>query len=123
MLCWILHGLTNVNDHWSSCVHDLELFGLLGYKHLNLEKDLKESFLQSKIFNWLIKRLQNEENKEIYFGRLSSIIHDCLVDDPKPYRQDVKLLQANLYSYIKYFQPTKVKYDQPNVSERIRLND
>ena len=121
--CEANYLLKNLDKKEDNIVHDLELFGLLGDKNLNLEKDLKESFLQSKIFNWLIKRLQNEENKEIYFGRLSSIIHDCLVDDPKPYRQDVKLLQANLYSYIKYFQPTKVKYDQPNVSERIRLND
>ena len=30
------------------------------------------------------------KNKEIYFGRLSSIIHDGLVDDPKPYRKNVK---------------------------------
>ena len=120
--CEIKYLLNNLDKKEDNIVHDLELFGLLGDKHLNLEKDLKESFLQSKIFNWLIKRLQNEQNKEIYFGRLSSIIHDCLVDDPKPYRQDVKLLQANLYSYIKYLKPAQVNYDQPNVSEKLSLN-
>ena len=104
-------------------IHDLDLFGLTDIKKEDLEKELKESFLQSKIFNWLIKKLEAEENREIYFGRLSSIIHDGLVDDPKPYRQDVKLLQANLYSYIKYFKPSKVIYDQPNVSERLLLKD
>ena len=104
-------------------VHDLELFGLTDIKKTDLEKELKESFLQSKIFNWLIKKLEAEENKEIYFGRLSSIIHDSLVDDPKPYRQNVKELQANLYTYIKHFKPSKVIYDQPNVSERLLLKD
>ena len=89
--------------------------------HLDLEKDLKESFLQSKIFNWLIQRLQNEKNKEIYFGRLSSIIHDSLVDDPKPYRKDIKLLQTNLYSYIKFLKPNNILYEKPNISEVIKL--
>ena len=104
-------------------IHDLDLFGLTDIKKEDLEKELKESFLQSKIFNWLIKKLEAEKNKEIYFGRLSSIIHDSLVDDPKPYRQNVKELQSNLYSYIKYFKPSKVIYDQPNVSERLLLKD
>ena len=103
-------------------VHDLELFGLTDIKKTDLEKELKESFLQSKIFNWLIKKLEAEENKEIYFGRLSSIIHDSLVDDPKPYRQNVKELQANLYSYIKYFKPSNLDHSIPKTrSERIKL--
>ena len=119
--CEVSYLLNNFEKKEDNIVHDLELFGLLGIKHSDLEKNLKESFLQSKIFNWLIKRLQDEENKEIYFGRLSSIIHDCLVDDPKPYRQDIKLLQGNLYSYIKYLKPNNIVYDQPNVSERIKL--
>ena len=71
----------------------------------------------------MIRKLEAEDNKEIYFGRLSSIIHDGLVDDPKPYRQDVKLLQANLYDYIKYFKPVNIICDQPNFSERLSLKD
>ena len=101
----------------------MDLFGLTNINKVDLEKELKESFLQSKIFNWLVEKLKAEENKEIYFGRLSSIIHDSLVDDPKPYRQNVKELQANLYTYIKHFKPSRVIYDQPNVSERLLLKD
>ncbi len=119
--CEISYLLNNLGKKEDIIVHDLELFGLLGVKHSNLEKDLKENFLQSKIFHWLINRLKKEENKEIYFGRLSSIIHECLVDDPKPYRQDVKLLQANLYSYIKYLKPNNILHEKPNVSEVIKL--
>ena len=88
----------------------------------DLEKEIKENFLKSKIFNWLITRLKKSENQEIYFGSLSSIIHDSLLDDPKPYRQDVKKLQANLYSYIEYFKPENIKIDVPKLkSERIKL--
>jgi len=117
----IQYLLDNVDKKEDNIIHDLDLFGLTNVSKKDLEKELNESFLQSKILNWLIKKLEAEENKEIYFGRLSSIIHDGLVDDPKPYRQDVKLLQANLYDYIKYFKPVNVICDQPNFSERLSL--
>ena len=119
----IQYLLENVDKKEDNIIHDLDLFGLTNVSKKDLEKELNESFLQSKIFNWLIKKLEAADNKEIYFGRLSSIIHDGLVDDPKPYRQDVKLLQANLYDYIKYFKPVNIICDQPNFSERLSLKD
>ena len=121
--CNVEYLINNLDKKEDNIIHDLDLFGLTNIQKVNIEKELNESFLQSKIFNWLIKKLEAEENKEIYFGRLSSIIHDGLVDDPKPYRQDVKLLQANLYDYIKYFKPVNIICDQPNFSERLSLKD
>ena len=103
-------------------IHDLELFGVASKDKGEIEKEIKENFLNSKIFNWLISKLKNSENQEIYFGSLSSIIHDSLLDDPKPYRQDVKKLQANLYGYIKHFKPANLQIDIPkSKSERIKL--
>ena len=103
-------------------MHDLELFGVVNAHSKDLEKEIKENFLKSKIFNWLITRLKKSENQEIYFGSLSSIIHNSLLDDPKPYRQDVKKLQANLYSYIKHFKATNIVIDVPKErSERLSL--
>ena len=110
--------LKNHDKKDQDIVHDLELFGVVNTHAKDLEKEIKENFLKSKIFNWLIARLKKAENQEIYFGSLSSIIHDGLLDDPKPYRQNVKKLQANLYSYIKYFRPNNIVHDQPNVSEK-----
>jgi hypothetical protein len=118
----IQYLLENADKKEDNIIHDLDLFGLINIKKEDLEKELNESFLQSKIFNWLIKKLEAEDNKEIYFGRLSSIIHDGLVDDPKPYRQDVKLLQANFYSYIKHFKPSNLDHSIPKTrSERLKL--
>ena len=103
-------------------IHDLELFGVASKDKGEIEKEIKENFLNSKIFNWLISKLKNSENQEIYFGSLSSIIHDSLLDDPEPYRQDVKKLQANLYGYIKHFKPANLQIDIPkSKSERIKL--
>ena len=103
-------------------IHDLELFGVASKDKKEIGKEIKENFLNSKIFNWLISKLKNSENQEIYFGSLSSIIHNSLLDDPKPYRQDVKKLQANLYAYIKYFKPANIIHERPNISEKLKFN-
>ena len=121
--CDVEYLINNTDKKENNVTHDLELFGLVNIEKSKFEKNLKESFFQSKLFNWLIKKLESEDNKEIYFGRLSSVIHDNLVDDPKPYRKDVKQLQSNLYSYIKYFKPKNIQYDRPNYSEKIKLKD
>jgi len=115
-----IDDLLNIKDMNENIQHDLELFGL---SKDNLNKDnLKNSFENSKIFNWLISKLKNSENQEIYFGSLSSLIHNSLLDDPKPYRQDVKKLQVNLYGYIKHFKTANLQIDIPKTrSERIKL--
>ena len=111
------HDIRNAN-----IIHDLELFGIVDINKFEIEKKIKENFLNSKIFSWLIKKLKESENKEIYFGNLSSIIHDSLLDDPKPYRQDIKNLQNNLYSYLKFFEIHQIEIDIPKErSERMKL--
>ena len=116
--------LNNSEKKEDNIIHDLDLFGLTNINKIDLEKELKESFLQSKISNWLIEKLEAEENKEIYFGNLSSIIHNSLLDDPTPYRKNVKELQANLYSYIKVFLKNEIDIDVPyKKSERLRLKN
>ena len=102
-------------------LHDLEMFDLL-----NCNKDerinlLKKNFRRSIVFLWLEKKLR--ENKDgIFFGELSSLIHDSLYDDPKPYRKEVKDLQKNLYSYIKFLKYKDIEIDIPkSYSERIRF--
>ena len=89
----------------------------------NTNKDnLKNSFENSKLFKWLINQIKKHKNNEIYFGDLSSIIHNSLLDDPRPYRKDVKKLQINLYNYIKYLKPKNIQIDVPkSKSERIKL--
>tara|TARA_A100001011_G_scaffold98655_1_gene103838 strand:- start:5972 stop:6943 length:972 start_codon:yes stop_codon:yes gene_type:complete len=100
--------------------HDLELFGL---EKDNLEKNIiKKNLLNSKIYFWLTNQIRKQENHEIYFGNLSSIIHNSLLDDPKPYRKNVKELQANLYTYVKFFLEDYIIIDVPyEKSERLRL--
>ena len=100
--------------------HDIDLFGL-DFENINISQ-VKNSFEKSKIFNWLIEQIKKQESNEIYFGSLSSLIHNSLLDDPKPYRKNIKILQANLYSYIKIINLKNIVIDVPfKKSERIKL--
>ena len=112
--------LLNLRESNENIKHDLELFGLSAE---SLTKETLRSGLEnSKIHRWLKFQIKRQENVEIYFGTLSSIIHHSLIDDPKPYRQDVKKLQSNLYSFIKSLMPDRYLIDVPfKKSERIRI--
>jgi len=114
-----LLALDNLSDNAN---HDLELLGL---NKDNFNSDLiKQNLLNSRVYNWLINQIKKQENEEIYFGNLSSIIHNSLLDDPTPYRKNVKELQANLYSYIKVFLKNEIVIDVPyKKSERLRLKN
>jgi hypothetical protein len=113
--------LLNLREENKNINHDLELFGLTK-RNIN-EENLKQAFESSKIFLWLLNYLKKTKNREIYFGNLSLVIHQSLLDDPRPYRKEIKDLQINLYSFLKRFNFKKIIIDKPNISERIILKD
>ena len=90
----------------------------------------KEIFIQnyenyitnSKIFNW-IKDKASKDNNQIFFGELSSIIHEYARDDPSPNRKVIKGLQANFYTFLKKLSKEVLVIDVPySRSERIVFN-
>ena len=70
------------------------------------------SFCVSDIFN---------NNDCMYFGQLTAELHDALVEDPKPYRKDVKTLLANLLAWTQALRMEEVVIDKPSHSQRVRL--
>jgi hypothetical protein len=96
--------------------HDLAVFSG------GSEFQLREGFRNSNCFCWLLKVLSENSNEAFaYFGRLTERLHSSLLDDPRPYRKDVKGLLSNLISYILAFATDHVSYDRPNYSERLTL--
>jgi hypothetical protein len=76
---------------------------------------------ETKIFA-LLKSLLEAEDGEIYFGTLTAIIHNHLIEDPAPHRRDVKVIVKNLYSWVSNLEKhLSMEVDRPNHSERIRL--
>ena len=102
-------------------LHDLEMLDLISCNQEYRKDLLIENFRKSKVFLWLEKKLK-EKKEGIFFGELSALIHDSLYDDPRPYRREVKDLQKNLYSYLKFVKYSDINIDIPkSYSERIRL--
>lgn len=109
-------GLTD-----SGIAHDLVLLGLNIADDFN-EEILRKCFLESRIWQWLKNKIQSAPNREMYYGQLSAELHNSFLDDPRPYRKDVKGLLTNLLNWSTSLANDFVSVDRPNHSQRIRIN-
>ena len=100
---------------------DLSLLGL-SEKNISYES-IAIQFKKSKIYSLLID-LVEKRGGEVYFGALSAALHDWLVEDPAPYRREVKVLVKNIYGWVANLSAASsgLCVDRPNHSERIRLS-
>ncbi|MEZ8082741.1 hypothetical protein [Enterovibrio norvegicus] len=77
-------------------------------------------FKRSKAYKWLINRvLENESDRGLGFGQVSSLLHEVLADDPVPYRRQVKELQANLYFYLKIYAVDEIQIYIPGRNSEV----
>lgn len=83
-------------------------------------QEIKAAFRWSKAYLWLCDTLANNNN-ELYFGSISEMLHNVLVNDPKPYRKEVKELQQNMLNWIIELGMEAISIDRPNYSQRIIL--
>ena len=81
---------------------------------------LQNAFRMCKAFLWL-KNLVKENDNEMYFGEITANLHSVLVEDPKPYRREVKELLARLLQWIQDLGIDEVIIDRPNHSQRVRI--
>lgn len=81
---------------------------------------IKEALRWSNAYIWL-QTILKENGGCLYFGFLSEKLHNALVNDPKPYRKDVKKLLANLLSIVSELNMEEIEIDRPNYSQRIQL--
>lgn len=99
---------------------DLSLLGIpSGY--INRDTIVRH-FLESKLFKWTLAQVsQNPEGAR--FGAITSALHSALLEDPSPYRKDVKEIVKNLYSWIRLIGPkdSGLEIYQPNVTEILRF--
>lgn len=80
--------------------HDLKLFNLTKNENVDeLHTKLKNNFLKSDAFQWQ----KNIIKDELLFGKYSQILHNSLMDNPKPYRKVVKELVRNMFNWTLEF--------------------
>ena len=85
------------------------------------QDELKQAFQESKCYRWLTNLLSEQVGHEIYFGAATASLHSVILNDPRPYRKEVKVLLANLLNWIVALDISDVGIDRPNYSQRIFL--
>tara|TARA_A100000171_G_scaffold51555_1_gene66242 strand:+ start:12544 stop:13455 length:912 start_codon:yes stop_codon:yes gene_type:complete len=95
------------NDRDIDFVHDREIFGG-GDPRL-------DDFLSLRIVKWLDYRL---DAREMRFGEITAQLHSSLINDPKPYRKDVKKFVSNLIDWGVYFRVFEVARFNRTISIR-----
>jgi len=99
-------------------LHDLSLM------NINNKNDINHSDSeQIKAIKWLKCQLIKEESKSLRFGAVSKQLHEALLNDPKPYRKDVKELQSNLFKWIKHLGLSEFEFQTYNISETVSLKE
>jgi hypothetical protein len=108
----------NLRDEF--VIADLSLLGLLCG---NLSKaSLIQAFIAGKLFKWAYATVK-KNGGSLSFGGVTVALHDAFLEDPAPYRRDIKKLVQNLYSWIKLSGSdlTGIEVIQPNHSEILRI--
>lgn len=98
---------------------DLGLIGISSISEVSREI-LKKKILKVKSISWLLNVLEKYP-EGIYFGELTAVLHNALMEDPTPYRSTVKTLLANSLGWLNLYCSDIVLIDRPNHSQRIKL--
>ena len=101
----------------NACEEDL-LF--MNFFDVSDREGMRRAIERTKCYNWLVELLKKQENREMYFGAVTQCLHDSLLDEPKPYRKEVKDLLSNLLNWIICLGCSEIIVDRPNYSQRIR---
>lgn len=97
-------------------MHDLSLLGL----NRPCMDSVRIEFRKSKAYGWLLSQLR-AYNGEAYFGALTAELHAAILNDPAPYRKDVKKFLGNLLEWSSQLCPDSIQIDRPNHSQRVQL--
>ena len=114
--------LNNFNENTEDLIHDRSLLNINSQDDLSLET-IKLNFVNLDLYKWFIKQIKNKDNKSFSFGELSALIHNSLFDDPKPYRKEIKNLQANFFKFLELLKFENLKIERPNYSQVISYID
>jgi hypothetical protein len=83
--------------------------------------EIAKKLMQSNAYRWLVEKLKQMSDQTDYFGHLSQELHNAIINDPGPYRKEVKQLLDNLLNWIVELDIKEVKIDRPNHTRRISL--
>jgi hypothetical protein len=77
-------------------LHDLSILSLAGQQPTLVS--LKAAFRRTRVFSWICSVLRCHDS--LNFGGMSANLHNALLDDPRPYRRQVKEFVAVLFAWF-----------------------
>ncbi len=101
--------------------HDLRLLGINDRLSIQSREILQKGFCSTTIWKWLLNVVKESGNDYVRFGEITAALHDALLDDPKPYRKEVKSFLANLYEWIRYLDLPEIGIKKFNHTEALFL--
>ena len=96
--------------------HDIELLGLRE-KKFTMEEAIS-GFANSRAYSWCHDVIR--ECQSLSFGGMTAKLHDSVLDDPVPYRRQIKDLTSVLFSWAECF-PSVFEITRPKYSQVIKL--
>lgn len=82
--------------------------------------EIEQAMRSAKCFLWLLNLIKEQDSQEMYYGVVTAALHRALLNEPKPYRKEVKQLLSNLLAWIDELEINELQIDRPNHSQRIR---
>lgn len=115
---WMRAALAGQAASTAEQEHDVSMLAQVELAHRGA---VARAIRETKVFRWLEHQLREAADNVLYFGALTASLHDALIDDPRPYRRDVKTLLVFLLAWMKAYPECGIHVDRPNHSERVRL--
>ena len=75
---------------------------------------------QTLAYKWLIPIVSESGNRGVNFGKVTSLHHEAINDDPTPRRREINDYQENLYSFVHAIDD-KIEVFRPNISQILRI--
>lgn len=103
-------------------IHDSVLLGTNNWNSDDAKTELLASLRLRPVWQWIVRTVNESESKFVRFGEITSKLHDALIDDPKPYRKDVKDFLSNLYEWVRFLEPEELEIRKFNHTEALFFN-
>lgn len=105
----------DLNDDRS--IHDIDLLGL-NFDDIS-EATLSRGFKRTRLYRWLLSILAEDS---LRFGGVTAKLHAAVLDDPKPYRVDIKNYNQIIFKWAEFLDEVFL-VSQPNHTQVLSLKD
>jgi hypothetical protein len=72
---------------------------------------------KTRFYKWFLDNLRSDYDGYKNFGWFTEQLHNAVLDEPPPYRSDIKDYLSNLISWVKHFEIAEIEIEKFNHTE------